>query len=100
MSFTLSNADHRYTNDPTYRTIVDFLKNMILKLELAPSEIREAAMLACVQVEMSRPISPIVLRESEDPDAFGRALEFAHGQVRREFVVDDIHDKQSTGSER
>jgi len=99
MSFKLSNADHRYANDPTYRTIVDLLKSMILKLELAPSEVREAAMLACVQVEMSRPISPIVLRESEDPDAFVRAIEFARGQVMREFVVDDIHDKSPTRSD-
>ena len=41
----------RYDHDNEFRIVVDTLMGIILKLELTPSEVREAAMFACMRVE-------------------------------------------------
>jgi hypothetical protein len=46
----------RYDNDPIFRTFVDHFRAAIVTLHLAPSELRETAMLACYMEEMRRPI--------------------------------------------
>jgi hypothetical protein len=45
----------KYENDVDYHNLVDLLESFIEKCELTPSEIREAAMLACIHYEARRP---------------------------------------------
>ena len=46
---------HRYLNDPIFHNMVNVLRNAIRELMLTPSEVREAAMLACVIEEERKP---------------------------------------------
>lgn len=52
-------------NDTTFHAVVDMLRVAIMKYELTPSEIREAAMLACVMQEEINP-SPVVIAVSPE----------------------------------
>ena len=49
----------RYYNDPAFRTVVDTMRLIIRSATLTPSEVREAAMTACVIEEMHRPAAPL-----------------------------------------
>lgn len=49
----------RYNNDPAFRTVVDTFRLIIRSATLTPSEVREAAMTACVIEEMHRPAAPL-----------------------------------------
>jgi hypothetical protein len=60
----LDKVRDRYTNDPAFHAFVDMTRAMIERLELSPSEVREAAMFACYMVEATRPIEPIAIGES------------------------------------
>lgn len=55
----------RYYHDPAFRTIVDTLRLIIRSATLAPSEVREAAMTACVIEEMHRPAAPLDVSPAE-----------------------------------
>lgn len=57
----LRSADRRYENDASFNHLVKALENLIEKLEMTPSEVREAAVFACFRVEMRRPPRPIRL---------------------------------------
>lgn len=46
----------RYDRDPVFRHYVDSMRRAIVHLELSPSELREAAMLAAFIEESQRPI--------------------------------------------
>jgi hypothetical protein len=46
-----SNYD-RYLNDKEFRACVDFLMHMIQELQLSPYEVRQAAVYACVKLDM------------------------------------------------
>jgi hypothetical protein len=48
----------RYQHDNTFRALVDALQGMIVRLEMGPSEIREAAMFASCLVEMRHASTP------------------------------------------
>lgn len=50
----LSNSEAKYRNDTAFKIIVDSLQHAIEGLHLTPSEVREAAMYACVLVEQRR----------------------------------------------
>jgi len=54
---TLDKCRERDLNDPAYHALVMCLRQMIVELQLAPSEIREAAMYACYCEETMRPPS-------------------------------------------
>ena len=43
----------KYLNDPVYHNLVSLLESAIRRAELAPSEVREAAMYACIRYEES-----------------------------------------------
>lgn len=47
----------RYRHDLQFRALLDWLQSMVLKLELTPSEIREAATFACILIEERRPMA-------------------------------------------
>lgn len=41
-------VEDRYLNDPMFHHVVDMLRAVIADAKLAPSAVREAAMLACI----------------------------------------------------
>jgi len=42
----------KYMNDPEYHQLVDMLEQFIERARFTPSELREAAVLACINYEM------------------------------------------------
>jgi hypothetical protein len=48
---SLDRLGERYRNDVTFKAMVDLLRSMVERLELTPSEVREAAVFACMMVE-------------------------------------------------
>ena len=42
----------RYLNDPEYHRLVDMLEHFVEEARFSPSELREAAVLACINYEM------------------------------------------------
>lgn len=51
----LDRCGERYFNDPMFRAVVTQLEKLIVELEMSSHEIREAAMYACMRVEMRYP---------------------------------------------
>lgn len=47
--------EYRYMRDPLFRAMVDTFYHAIVKCEVTPTEVREAAMLACIRYEANRP---------------------------------------------
>jgi hypothetical protein len=41
-------ADDRYKSDPAFKSLVDMMVAFICRNEFTPSEMREAALLACI----------------------------------------------------
>jgi len=54
-------AEERYQRDAQFRTMVDVLTLQIRDLHLTPTEVREAAMLACIRCEAMSLRRPIFL---------------------------------------
>jgi hypothetical protein len=61
--------EYRYRNDATFRHVVDALEHLIVSASLTPSEVREAAMLACIHHEMRTP-RPVLARLPGEEDWF------------------------------
>jgi hypothetical protein len=51
----------RYDRDPEFHHLVDLLTDAITRCQYSPTEIREAAMLACIRYEMQNIHSPYVI---------------------------------------
>lgn len=65
----------KYMNDPEYHQLVDMLEHFVEQARFTPSELREAAVLACINYEMRH-----VRERTIDPraeDAFRILDEFA-----------------------
>lgn len=62
MMSDINSIEQRYQNDNTYRCVVDMMMSIIMKLELSPSEVREAAMYAVYRMEMLHGQPSIILR--------------------------------------
>lgn len=59
----------RYLHDAAFKQAVDVMQSMVMGLHLTPSEVREAAMLACIMIEERRTDRPVYVRqECLDPD--------------------------------
>ena len=56
----LEKARETYQHDPEYHHLVDILMQQIATLKLSPSEIREAAMFACITIE-ERSMHPLMM---------------------------------------
>ncbi len=50
----LMRTEDKYNNDTTFHHVVDVLQMVIDQLQLTPGEVREAAVYACMRVEMRR----------------------------------------------
>jgi hypothetical protein len=59
---TFETAENRYQRDPVFKGLVDVMYSHIDALRLTPTEMREAAMLACIKFEQRHP-SPVMLRD-------------------------------------
>ena len=46
--------NYRYTHDPEFKQLTDLLESFIRRCDFTPSEVRQAAMLACINYEMMR----------------------------------------------
>jgi hypothetical protein len=62
----------RYLNDPVYHQVVDALRDLIRQARLTPSEVREAAMLACILEDELRPA--VRTTSDEEMEALRRRL--------------------------
>lgn len=76
MSYPAGSPEYRYFNDPVFHQLVDTLEALVREAELTPSEIREAAMLACIHYEMRRPVRSIELTEEQ----YRQFKEAGHGK--------------------
>jgi len=61
----MNDVRHRYMNDPKFHAIVEHMRALLRMAVLAPSEIREAAMLACIIEEEHRPAAPLTCSDEE-----------------------------------
>ena len=51
----MKTPEQKYMHDIEYHFLVDLLENFIRRNQYTPSEIREAAMFACIKYEMNQP---------------------------------------------
>lgn len=51
----MKTPEQKYMYDPDYHMLVDLLESFIHRNKYTPSEIREAAMFACIKYEMNQP---------------------------------------------
>lgn len=51
--------EERYDRDPMFNSLVTVMEHYIERMELTPTEMREAAVLACYRYEMRREPRPI-----------------------------------------
>jgi hypothetical protein len=56
----LGRTHEKYLNDPIFHHIVTALEASIHRLDLTPGEVREAAVYACMRVEMRRACNYLV----------------------------------------
>ena len=58
---------YRYQNDPAFNKLVTQIEAMIMNAEFSGAEIRQAAMMACINVEfMKRRHYTVIPREAEE----------------------------------
>lgn len=61
-------ATDRYRNDPIFRTLVDQLEVIIAAGNMTGTEVREAAVMACINYEMRRQLNertPIIVKDRD-----------------------------------
>ncbi len=61
----MNDVRDRYLNDPIFHTIVNHIRSILTSATLTPSEVREAAMVACVIEEQYKPRRPFAMSEAE-----------------------------------
>lgn len=54
-----------YQSDPVFMRLVDMMYALILQADYTPSEVRRAAMMACIKIEMYRPAPKIFMRAQD-----------------------------------
>jgi len=48
-------VEERYLTDPFFHRLVDMIEKMLHEAQTTPSEVREAALLACIHFETRKP---------------------------------------------
>lgn len=73
----------KYLNDSHYKKLVDLLESYIHQAEFTPSEVREAAMFACINYELRR-ASPekIMIANDKVDNALATVHEFLHKEKK------------------
>ena len=61
----MNDVKRRYMNDPVFHAVVDQLRGILRSAMLAPSEVREAAMLACIIEDEYNPRPPLSTSDVE-----------------------------------
>ncbi len=59
----MKTPEQKYMSDPDYHMLVDLLESFIHRNQYTPSEMREAAMFACIKYEMNQPQRTIAFYE-------------------------------------
>lgn len=70
---TSSIPESRYQRDAAFRGLVDVLQHFIQRAQFTPTEVREAALLACIHYE-----SYTVRSQYLDPDQFESSMIASH----------------------
>jgi hypothetical protein len=58
--------EERYRSDSHFHVLVDSLESLIAHAKMSPTEVREAAMLACIHYEMRNPLPTPIVRGVEE----------------------------------
>lgn len=58
--------EEKYRNDATYHHMVNMLESLIRQAKFTPGEVREMAMLACINHELKNPLPTPLIHEVED----------------------------------
>jgi hypothetical protein len=56
----MKTPEEKYLHDPMFHTLVDKLEALIHEAQFTPSEMREAAIFACIRYELHRSFHPRV----------------------------------------
>ena len=59
----MMSPEQRYLVDPWFNKLVDLMEYHIQRAEYTPSEMREAALLACIHFEQKRVDPPLIFRK-------------------------------------
>lgn len=55
MTSRMGSVEHRYMNDAAFHQLVRVIEQVLENVDLTPSEVREAAMYACIRFEQFHP---------------------------------------------
>lgn len=66
MNINMSSMEDRMRHDPQFHHLVKVMEGAIEQLQLTPSEVRAAAMLATIRVEQRNPVIRPLMREMEE----------------------------------
>lgn len=91
-------AEDRYRRDPLFSRLVDMMTMHIEDLQLTPTEMREAAMLACLRFEQMHP-RPMVF---EHPSLSRSAMAMMERDMIRPYQGTEVRKKEmsKTGNTR
>jgi hypothetical protein len=78
----------RYLTDTTFHTVVESMRAIIYGAHLTPSEVREAAVLACILEEERRPISTALVTDQDVIDFAAKQQGDTTRQMLREKGYD------------
>ncbi len=84
----MNDLKSRYLNDPIFHTIVNHIRAIITSATLTPSEVREAAMVACVIDEQYKPRRPFTTSDA-DLEIVRQSLERRPPAARDPFARQD-----------
>ena len=67
-------AQEAYHSNPEFRSLVDMMIGAIINLEFSPSEMRAAAMFACIRFEQMNPQPRPLVLSREEAEKFGISI--------------------------
>lgn len=88
----MKTPQEKYENDPQYKMIVDVITQLLLNAEFTPSEVREAATLACIHFEMNS-----MFRFRAVPTKVKEALEIIQNFRKEESEKDEVESISNKG---